>query len=398
MSRRIVVYAVCWSLVCLPGVAPPRDTAACCPAPLPGRVMINYDQSVVMIWDAARRTQHFIRQANFRGNSGDFGFVIPSPSKPELAEAGDAAFPYLQDLTAPEVIYKKRPKSGIGCGCHAEQSNLSSSGLPVSPKTGAPMPVRVLDQKQVAGFTATVLEADSTEALVDWLKANDYSYSPAIAAWAKPYIENRWKFTALKIVKNPAPAAGTEAVPLAVGPAAPPAAVAMPTSTQVDAKALRISFATDRPLFPYREPDYGRAPTDIGVVTRTLRIFFIAEEAYRGELTKENPWTGQVVWSDRIAPDKRRHLLELLQLPETTGPADWWLTEFTDGWPYKIAPADLYFSPAPEQSVLHRPAIIEFVSDSRSPVDATTVMLVALAGYPVWRRRRRVTVPETNSP
>jgi MYXO-CTERM domain-containing protein len=383
MFRRVALVAVCWSAVCLPCGAPPHHLAACCPAPMYGRMMINVDQSVVVVWDAARRTQHFIRQANFRGNSSDFGFVVPSPSTPELAEAGDGAFPYLVNLTAPDIIYKsKQPSGGIGCGCGAEKSALKAPGSPHLPMTAAaPPPVRVLAQKEVAGFSATVLEADSSAALVGWLKENDYSFSPAIARWAKPYIDGRWKFTALKIVDK---AKADAATPTADSTSPLPVA-----SSTVDAKALRISFATERPLFPYREPDYGATPNQLGVAGRTLRIFFLAEGAYQGELTKENPWTGQVVWSDRISAAARSELLKTLQLPESTGPAEWWLTEFSDGWPYRIAPADLYFSPAPEQTVLHRPPIIEYVSNQRAPVDPTAVALVGLAALPLWRRRRR---------
>ena len=57
-------------------------------------------------------------------------------------------------------------------------------------------------KKVVAGFKAAVLEAGSADALVKWLKDNDYAYSPQIEAWAKPYIEAKYKFTALKVHKD----------------------------------------------------------------------------------------------------------------------------------------------------------------------------------------------------
>ena len=60
----------------------------------------------------------------------------------------------------------------------------------------------VVEQKRVAGYDATVLTAQSGDDLVEWLKDNGYPYSPAVAAWAKPYLGGDWHFTALKLVKG----------------------------------------------------------------------------------------------------------------------------------------------------------------------------------------------------
>src|SRR5437764_15408280 len=89
---------------------------ACCPAGHSGMPVVNADQSVIIIWDAATQTEHFIRRASFKSEGDDFGFLIPSPSRPELAESGNEAFPTLQKLTEPEVVEKKRP-TGSGCSC-----------------------------------------------------------------------------------------------------------------------------------------------------------------------------------------------------------------------------------------------------------------------------------------
>src|SRR5262245_57099316 len=72
---------------------------ACCPVPPSGKPVLNADQTVVMIWDAANKTQHFVRQASFRSEADDFGFLIPTPSKPELEESSNEAFSFLHKLT-----------------------------------------------------------------------------------------------------------------------------------------------------------------------------------------------------------------------------------------------------------------------------------------------------------
>jgi hypothetical protein len=65
---------------------------ACCPAPPSGKAVVNADQTVLIIWDAATKTEHFIRQASFKSEADDFGFLVPSPTQPELDESGNEAF------------------------------------------------------------------------------------------------------------------------------------------------------------------------------------------------------------------------------------------------------------------------------------------------------------------
>jgi hypothetical protein len=334
---------------------------ACCPAPPSGSPVVNADQAMVILWDAATKTQHFIRQASFKSDADDFGFLVPSPSQPVLDESGDEAFPFLKKLTEPEIKKVPRP-SGMSCniGCGDDRVSRTKSAEP------APA-VTVLEEKLVAGFHASVLEAKSTESLVGWLKEHGYAFSPEVAAWAKPYVEQGWKITALKVAKSQP---GKD-------------------KKDVNASSLRMSFHTDRPLFPYREPDPRSYAEALHAKRRLLRIYFVAEGRYRGELTKESPWTGQVAWSNPVTDAHRRTLLELLKLPLTTGPDKWWLTEFEDNWPYRAAPADVYFSLDPEQTQLKREPIIQYVQ-ATLPDDASCYALAAaLLVPPLLRRSRR---------
>jgi Uncharacterized protein conserved in bacteria (DUF2330) len=328
-----------------------RPVEACCPAPRSGQPVVNADQTIVIFWDAAARTQHSIRRASFKSEGEDFGFLVPSPSRPELAESGNEAFPVLQKITEPEFVTQTRPSGGSGCGC------ASKSAAPMAAGLAEPASVRVLEEKVVAGFNAKVLEADTTDVLVQWLKENGYAYSPEVATWAKPYVDGKWKITALKVAKKKDDA----------------------NSKDVTASALRMSFKTDRPLFPYREPESSRSAASLGADRRLLRIYFLAEARYQGELTKEQQWTGNVAWAGRLNPDDRKKVLDLLHLPEATGPADVWLTEFEDNWPYKVAPADVYFSPAADQSTVRRPPIILYVGSRQAPDVTPFAIGVAMA-------------------
>lgn len=355
LSRPPLVQPVVSGLLVLSYLAAP--TPACCPAPPSGKPVVNADQTVIIIWDKDTKTQHFIRQASFKSEADDFGFLVPSPTQPDLSESGNAAFPYLQKLTEPEVQKRRAPSGGLSCGCGGAKY---SGGA-------AQETVRVLEEKLVAGFKASVLEASSAVALVNWLEENGYAFSKEVKAWAKPYVEAGWKFTALKVAKGKDDQA----------------------SKDVSASALRMTFKTERPLFPYREPDTKSAAETLNAKNRLLRIYFLAEARYQGELTKETPWTGRVAWANKLSAADRAKTLEMLKLPETTGPAECWLTEFEDYWPYRVAPADVYFSIADDQSTVKRPPIIQYVSTSW-PLDVTAIALVAVViGPPVFRRVRR---------
>ena len=92
MSARIWLALPLAGAFLLPSLlAPPAP--ACCPAPPSGRPVVNADKTVILIWDAATKTQHFIRQASFKSEADDFGFLVPTPTQPELNESGNAAFP-----------------------------------------------------------------------------------------------------------------------------------------------------------------------------------------------------------------------------------------------------------------------------------------------------------------
>ena len=126
---------------------------------------------MIILWDAATKTEHLIRKASFKSDADEFGFLVPTPTQPKLAEAGSAAFPFLFKLTEPEIIYQSWP-SGLSCGC-----SINKAAMVERPRGG----VEVLTEKEVAGFHAVVLAADSSEALVNWLKENGFAFSPEVS-------------------------------------------------------------------------------------------------------------------------------------------------------------------------------------------------------------------------
>ena len=306
--------------------------AACAAVTRDTSLVVNANQTVIILWDAKAKRQHFIRQASFKSDARDVGFIVPSPSRPELDESGDKTFRLLLNLTAPQVS----TSSGFSLGCSA------------TPSVSAPVVVH--ERKRVAGFDAVVLTAETGATLNAWLRKNGYSYSRSLAAWAEPYITGRWFFTALKVAEQ--------------------GAVAKEETSTLDAAALRISFDTEQPLFPYREPDSTAAAAKLGVTERLLRIYFIADRAHTGRFTDGSPWSGTVRWSGDISSSKKK-LLRSLKLPENPGPEKWWLTEFEDQWPYRQARGDVVFVPSKNQKPVVRTV--------QSAYDLSGVALVCLS-------------------
>src|SRR5438132_5723019 len=126
MAMRFSLALLLAGIWLLPSAAPPLP--ACCPAPPSGKPVVNADQTVILIWDAVAKTQHFIRQASFKSEADDFGFIVPSPTEPELSESGNDAFAYLGKLTEPEIETRSRPVN-VGCSCAAPGDVKMAGGL-----------------------------------------------------------------------------------------------------------------------------------------------------------------------------------------------------------------------------------------------------------------------------
>ncbi len=335
----------CTIIVCLVFAAA-KNAYACCAVAAAGVPVVNADQTVIIWWDQANQMEHFIRKASFSGGGKSIGFLVPTPSRPQLEEAGNAAFRYVSDITAP----KAATGGGFPLDC--------SVAAPSSPMRG----VRLIEEKTVAGFDAVVLAADSSKELIEWLRQRDYAFTPEAAAWAEPYLTAGWHITAMKVTKD----------------------LDARSKAEVSASALRITFKTDRPIFPYREPDSRGDAARLGIRHRLLRIYFVAESRYEGRFSSELQWSAKVRYSQPLQKDQRTDLLRHLNLPESTGPSQAWLTEFEDSWPYGTAPGDVTFSPSANQGKLTRD-----LSASGQSFDPTLAVVIGVfLARPLFRGKK----------
>jgi hypothetical protein len=322
---------------------------ACCCAPPHGVEVGIADQDILVTWDARTKEEHFVRRAKFRGATPkDFGFLVPTPSKPELEAAPDAVFDRLATLILPEHV--RRSYFDFTPLLLAERE-MKATALP-PPTLSAARGVTVLEEKKVAGYDAAVLEADDAGALAAWLKDHGYDARPEIQDWAEPYVAAHWKVTAFKY------AGGAESV---------------------ETDAIRMSFQTEGPLFPFR------VPTDNRKGGGRLRVFFVGDAKVDGKLgPKGAAWNarteyasenGRVPWALEGA------------IPRDRMPQGRWLTASIDSsWP--SSGDDLFFKPAADPTPVLPPPIIDYVRIP-VPLDVFGVPLLGIVGFLFVRRRRR---------
>lgn len=295
------------------------------------------EESAIIIWDETTKTQHFIRRASFKTNSRDFGFLVPTPTRPKLEEAGDEAFKYLEDIAVPRIATAMGGEGG-GCGCGAKRGEANR--------------VVVLEEKRVGGYAAAVLKAGDPADLEAWLKKHGYPFPQTLKDWVTPYLKNAWIITAFKIDKEKA------------------------DDPKIATAAVRMTFTTERPFFPYREPKEDKAGD---ADKRLLRVYFLGKARMEWRLGDE-PEKEKTKFADKLTAEQRAKVLEYLKLPDDTLPAEWWLTMFEDRSYPRPGDVEVYFGVAAEQAPLGGP---------RARAGSVCVMSLALLAYVIGLAARR---------
>jgi hypothetical protein len=203
---------------------------------------------------------------------------------------------------------------------------------------------KIVSEQDVAGYHAVVLAADNATALVLWLKENNYESTPELEAWLKPYIAAKWTITAFKLIKPK-----------------PSDVVILDESKPIVTRAIRMSFATDRPFFPYSEPGDKQRSHVASPCGRTLRVAVLSTGRMQGALADGSPWPGDLLFAGSPKPDTGAvwtvdewlafaKLDDRLTLPTT-------LTYWRDDSNPRPGTTDLYFSTAPDQSFFRKTEI-----------------------------------------
>jgi hypothetical protein len=372
MSRvapAFVLFALAVLFVSIPG-----DARGCGGVYHPGERVDVADETALIVYDEATKTQHFIRQATFVGSAYDFGFLVPTPTRPQLESADPDLFTELAKITEPKTETRFEIGVNIGCG----------GGSPViTEKLNAELPrgVVVLEQKRVGDLDAAVLAfrhnpgqqpEGAAEELLTWLNNHQYAVRPDLADWLVPYVRDRWVITAFKIAGQP-----TEKTRPTEGIA-------------LNASAVRMSFKTDRPFFPYREPADQRDERAKNV-PRLLRVYVAAKQRMSGKFgTGSTAWVGKTVWANAVTELEHTSLLGKAKLPAETAAGGWWLTEFEDRSSPRRGTEEVYFEPAADKSIVARaPRIVAGIHwwSFFATLAVVGVLIVGAIIYNRWQRK-----------
>src|SRR5688572_8580625 len=187
MRPRPALAALALAAAGLALVPEPDPVGACALVPPKGGRVDVSAETAVIVWDAKAKVEHFVRSASFATTSAEFGFLVPTPGRPEVAAASPAVYGALAKVTEPRT--EVRTKTRIG-GCYGEKSEtFANVGAALAPQAAADS-VRVLERSKVGAFDYAVLQADDPAALREWLGTNGFDARPELEGWLKAYTKN----------------------------------------------------------------------------------------------------------------------------------------------------------------------------------------------------------------
>jgi hypothetical protein len=343
---------------------------------IPVQSPVIADEQAVIIWDEVHKIEHFIRQADINTTDPNVGFLVPTPQAPELAEIDPGIFDLVREDAAPkmvpEVVYQT-PLEMMGYALKKVFSPDARVFTTISETLAyagsGPSGVEVISEQNVADYHAVVLEADNVGMLSQWLKDNGYAWSKKAETWLKPYVDAKWKITAFKLIKPSSEQ----------------------NSTSLVSHAIRMSFPTDRPFFPYSEPGDTEKGQSTSVGSRSLSVAILGSQRMSGVLADGHAWPGVLQFSGAMeSPYDAGQIMAFAKLDGTkyqmTMPTR--LTYFLDNSSPRPGTADLNFSPDADQSLMRKIEVdhslpVELRLDFSHPLsDFCAALIVLLVAGP----------------
>jgi hypothetical protein len=271
----------------------------CCLAFNVSNPMSLVDEKAIIVWDPERKLEHFVRQASFEGEAMDFGFIVPAPSEPKVAEAKGEAFDGLEVFVSKEMGGDSATTGFAGMDSAAEPAGS----------------VEVIDQYLVGDFEVSILKATDGKSMLDWLRENNYDSRPAMEDWLDHYAKMGWYFAALKFVR-------------------PEDAQSPQTS------AVRVSFTTDVPFYPYKMPEDTWPKGHV----RPIALYFVSGGIARGQYRgSSKDWEAEVKWSGDLPREEAMTLATNIGLTADDIPEAATLTAFHNTENAQGYDQDLFF-------------------------------------------------------
>lgn len=288
-------------------------------------------------------TEHITVNITADTKSDSVAFLMPVPSRAEFAIADAALFTDLDEVSRPRVEYREKKIDGAG-GVEAPGGEVT-----------------VVDHVEVGPYELAQLTGTDNRAVSDWLTAKDFTLPPDLARHLGPYLAEGWLVIAVHL--------RPEAAGETFGKGLPP---------------MRISFATDEPVYPMRLS----AAAEHG---QPLRLYVLAD--HRMDVTDPTPGDSKpdLTFAGWLTPDELDKHPELAKLvPERR-----FLTRYDARVDPEKVTADIHLTQAAGDETYRAVVIQTRYVRGPSAAEVTLVVLGGLvpagfaAGAVILVRRRR---------
>lgn len=203
-SSTVAVAQPAWACGCGALVADSRVTVA--------------DETSIVRYHATTRTEEIVMRLSAKSAARDAAWLFPTPSEADVVLGERGWYEELDELTEPRTVTRRIWFPDLGHG----------DGVGAAPPSGGRGGVEVLDERDLGPFRVATLDAGDPDALAGWLIGNGYRLSPKLRKELGPYIDQGWKYVAIKLRPRTGPALHGTLAP------------------------LRVSFTTDELVYPMR--------------------------------------------------------------------------------------------------------------------------------------------------
>lgn len=196
---------------------------------------VNRETSVVR-WDG--KSEQIVMSLTVDGTAPDAAWIMPVPHRASVRLGDPGLFDRLTALTAPAVRTRHYfwprngdwPLDGVSDGAAAPAPGARGPG------------VGVVGRERLGPFDVARLTATDPAALGNWLKSNGFQLPAALTSALRPYVTQRWEYVAIRL----APAEAHRRLTGTLDP-------------------LRLSFASDRLVYPMRLSRLAKTPQSLGL-------------------------------------------------------------------------------------------------------------------------------------
>ncbi len=243
---RVLVVVLALSAFQLGSLLAPAYACGCGAMVPDGRQYVTVNREVSAVrWDDGR--EQIAMSLTVSGDARRAAWIMPVPHRATVRLGDRALFDQLAEATAPE--YRTRhyfwPRDG-------DWPFDKSDNAAAAPGAGAAAPpVGVVDRERLGPFDVARLTATDPGALGTWLTDNGFHLPDRLDRALRPYVDQGWEYVAVRLAPKSADAA--------LGGTLDP---------------LRLTFASDRPVYPMRLSRLARTP-------QSLRLYILA--AHRTE-------------------------------------------------------------------------------------------------------------------